>query len=131
MSIIGWVTIAEADAYFATRLNAAEVWASGTDKAAALTTAYNDLVACGEFDFSNVASGDDANPLKMAQCEQALFLLQDPSMEKRLALQAQGVTSAGIVSESYRGADSIVISPRAKQALRHLASDSGSFPIER
>lgn len=133
-ALIGFVSIAEADAYFLTRLGASTYWTSGAEKTAALTTAYNDLVSCGQFDFSDVASGEEDADLKLAQCEQALFLLQNPDMESRLALQAQGVTAAGIVSEAYNGASDIIIAPRASQTLAaagYGSTDCGTFTIER
>jgi hypothetical protein len=134
--------IALADAYFLTRLGASQHWASGTEKAAALTTAFNDLVGCGEFSF-DVASGEDApSAFSFALCEQALFLLANQGgVDERSALLAQGVTTAGIINESYnkivgfKTPTDIVIAPKARGVLASYRSDSGAktgtFPIER
>ena len=127
--------IALADAYFVTRLGADDHWASGTEKAAALTTAFNDLVGCGEFDL-DLASGEDVpNAYDVALCEQALFLLMNQGgIDERGALQAQGVGAAGIIKETYSaGQKSIVISPKARGLLADylVVNGTGTFTIER
>lgn len=100
------VTVSEADTYFTTRLGA-DAWTnSGSSKTAALQTAENQLAAV----YGAVSD-------KNAVCEQALFLLQDPAADRRASLQAQGVTQAGIVQESYKGAGGILVCPYARQVL--------------
>jgi hypothetical protein len=112
-----WVSEADADTYFSTRLGASTYWASGTEKEAALTTAqwqiensdlftgYPDLSVTGETAVQAMAD---------AVCEQALFLLQDTDVDSRMALQAQNVQQAGIVQETYKlGNGGIAISGRA------------------
>lgn len=91
------VTVAEADTYFATRLGASAwtVASSGT-KTAALQTAENDLSL-----YYTLVSDNDLN--KRAVMEQALFRLLDLGIDRRAAVQAQGVQSAGVVAESYAG----------------------------
>jgi len=133
-----WLTIAEADAYFATRLGAADYWTPTLDKTAALTTAQSFLERSGRFTFPVEADDPDgyaaaAEPKRVAVCEQALFLLRDPAgVEARMALQAQGVLSAGIVQETYTGAQTLPIAPMAAAVLQAYASGSGNaFPIER
>lgn len=97
-TIYGWVTLVEAETYMATRLGATKHWYSGVSKAAALQTAYNQLISCGLFDFPETA----ISGMKNAQCEMALFLLQhQEDADARMGLQAQGVTQAGIVQETY------------------------------
>jgi len=97
-TIYGWITLAEAETYMATRLGASEHWNTGASKIAALQTAYNQLVACGLFSFPETVVA----AMKNAQCEMALFLLiHQKDMDIRKGLQAQGVTQAGIVQESY------------------------------
>ena len=121
---MSWVTEDEADTYFATRYGAAQHWASGTDKTAALATAYCDLIDCGDFEFEDVASGEEAEQeLKDAQCEQALFIIQQgAAIDLRAALQEQGVASAGIMQEGYDGRGARVpISPRARAMLSAYA----------
>ncbi len=109
---IGWVTEATADTYFTTRLNSASWWLTGTAKEAALTTAYNDLNDCGLFVFPSTAT----DAMKRMQYEQALFILvATRAAEKRLAIQAHGVKSAGVVKETYGDMlPGIPIAPRAK-----------------
>lgn len=92
---MGLVSVEWADAFMAKRLGASTAWPSDADtKEAALETAENDLAAA----FGDVPDTDTG---KKAVCEQALFRLVNTGADRRAALQAQGVTSAGIVQESY------------------------------
>jgi len=101
-SSLVFLTVAEADTYFATRLGASEFWASGTEKEAALGTAERQIVATDRWTFDAPASGEDYDDeIKYAVCEQALFLLVDTDSFERTALQTQGVVEAGIVAEKY------------------------------
>ena len=100
-----WLTVAEADSYFETRLGA-DKWASASaeTKLAALTTAQRDIENCGLFTFDAIASGESGTESQQAAvCEQALFRLIDTSMDNRAALRAQGVIEAGVVHEKYQG----------------------------
>ncbi len=140
-----WVTEADAEAYFATRLGASEYWASGTDREAALTTAYNDLAGCGLFDFELPSGEEIPNAWAVALCEQALFLLMDEGIDARAGLISQGVSQAGIVKESYNrltahtSPGGIVIAPKARALLADYLSETaaeeaastGTFPVER
>ena len=110
---IGYLTIAEADFYFSTRLFA-DAWAdiaptSGDPiKTAALTTAYERLYFSGLFNLPLFldATADQLVVLKKAQCELSLYMLIHLADEdRRKGLQAQGVTVAGIVKEQYSEAD--------------------------
>lgn len=123
------VDVGAADVYFATRLGAAEHWASGVDKEGALQTAENMLAV--EFDLESVEV--DAEVVEKAVCEQALFLLRDPAWETRASLRAQGVASAGIVQETYTSGDEQPICRFARKALAKAArgTGGGSFPVER
>jgi hypothetical protein len=90
---------AQADTYFATRLNAT-AW-TGTNKTPALWTAYHRLIDCADYDLS--ATTPTSEPLRRAQCEMAYYMLKHLSAEDhRLGIQAQGVISAGIVQEAYK-----------------------------
>lgn len=112
-----WLTEEEADTYFETRLGATAIWTDSVDKTAALTTAQAHLVNAGEFTFTDEELEEPTAAMQNAVCEQALFLLRDPDMETRLALQAQGVTQAGIVQETYggrRGTFPIALQARAE-----------------
>lgn len=110
---IGYLTLAQADSYFSTRLFSTAwtgiVPASGDPvKTAALTTAFDRLFYCGLFSLPTLAAAtaDQLIVLKKAQCEMALYLLAHLQDEdRRLGLQAQGVTVAGIVKEQYKEAD--------------------------
>lgn len=94
-----WVTVEEANLYFADRLASADYWNTNTLKEAALITAYKFLVNSGRWDFPTTASQN----MKDAQCEMALFLLIHlADMDRRKGLQAQGVIAANLVGESYK-----------------------------
>jgi uncharacterized protein YcfJ len=125
-----YITVAEADTYFATRLGAGAYWSDSTDaavKLAALQTAENALLA--EYAL------EDTDTCKNAICEQALFLLRDPAgVEARAALRAQGVTAAGVVGESYSHGDGQAICPYARRVLVGLligGAQTGTVPWER
>lgn len=110
---IGYLTLAEAESYFSTRLFSTAwtgiVPASGDPvKTAALTTAFDRLFYCGLFSLPTLAAAtaDQLVVLKKAQCEFSLYLLQHLADEdRRKGIQAQGVTVAGIVKEQYAEAD--------------------------
>ena len=111
-----WITIAQADAYFAGRLGADRHWTDLTDKAAALRTAQRQLMAAGRYRLPDLP--DEA--MALAVCEQALFLLlQGEGLDRRLGLQAQGVTAAALVGETWgaRPLDALPICPLARAFL--------------
>jgi len=93
-----WVTEAEANTYFLTRIHGDDYWTdSASDNIPALITAYNWLNV--RYDLPVVGTAD----IKNAQCEYALFLLQhQPDLDLRMGLQAQGVIVAGVVKERYK-----------------------------
>jgi hypothetical protein len=110
---IGYLNIAAADGYFSTRLFSA-AWTSIVDdsgqttKTAALTTAFDRLYYSGLFTLPTLATATVAQlvVLKKFQCEMALYLLAHLADEdRRLGLQAQNVTVAGIVKEQYKESD--------------------------
>jgi len=110
----GWVTEAEADAYFASRYGASDFWASGADKDGALETAYNQLNNSGLFTLPDTT----VDAMKQAQYEQALFvIIHMEDFDRRGGLQAQGVIEAGIVKEKYNYKPTFPICPMAKQLL--------------
>jgi hypothetical protein len=121
--VIGWILLVDAETYMATRVGATKYWHSGAEKIAALMTAYNQLVACGLFDFPVDVSVN----MKNAQCEMALFLLiHQEDMDTRMGLQAQGVTQAGIIQETYNpdNVDAIPIPPIVKTMLESYKTDT-------
>ena len=87
-----WVTIAEADSYFADKWGAATTWAGLTavQKSQLLISAYNWLRSMSGYSLQPTAAA--AQPLKNAQFEAAWFLYRfNEEQEKRRALYAQGV----------------------------------------
>lgn len=97
-----WVTEDAADSYFADRVDAGGVWASGASKVKALKTAQRQIQLADRWTVPATATG--GTPLRAitaAICEQALFVLLCEDVDRRTALQAQGVRNAGVVSEAY------------------------------
>jgi len=122
MATYGWITDANADIYFSTRLDASTYWASGTDKVGALTTAYNRLNRSKKFNLTGATQA----LLEEAQCEQALFMLQQGiGLDQRMGVQAQNVLEAGVVKEKYRN-DSvgIVIAPIVMEILEAYVTNT-------
>ncbi len=148
-----YITIEEADLYFATRANASTYWKSGVDKQALLTTAQWQIENCGSFQlgvpyteqdgWGNISylwrafiSGDVIpQVIKDAICEQALFLaVHGADILKREGLIAQGVTNSSVVGEAFQGrGKGITIAPSAMTCLSadYLGGSSGSIPWER
>ena len=106
-----WISLECANEFMSARFGAGEHWddLSDTEKSAALITAFKQIKNSGLFSFPAAATPD----IRDAQCEQALFIVQhQKDADQRLGLQAQGVTSAGIVKEQYKdGRADIAISP--------------------
>ncbi|NCC60049.1 MAG: hypothetical protein EOM12_03735 [Verrucomicrobiae bacterium] len=122
-----WVTVEYANTYFSTRLNAYTFWTTGTSKEAALVTAYEFLMGCGQY---SIAADSTDPAVKKAQCEMALFLLQHGAdMDSRKGIQAQGVTQAGIVGESYdlAMAGTVPLPPIVKQLLKDSMIEGSGF----
>jgi hypothetical protein len=136
---IGYLSLADADLYFSTRL-AAEPWTSipadsnHIKKIAALTTAYDRLYFSGLFDLPLllIATADQLVVLKKAQCELALYMLLHLADEdRRKGLQAQGVTVAGIVKETYKDTDMnyLPIPPFVIGLLAEFAIEDSPFYV--
>lgn len=106
---IGWFdTVAEADAYFAgnrletTAWDALTVTSSKDEKTAVLRMAYDRLRFCRHFSIPATPTADQTERLQIAQCETAYYLAMHLlSEDRRKGLQAQGVTGAGVVKETY------------------------------
>jgi hypothetical protein len=93
-----WISVEDANLYFADRLSSGDYWNTNTLKSAALITAYKFLVNSGLWSFPSVAT----QLMKDAQCEMALFLLIHlADMDRRKGLQVQGVIAANLVGETY------------------------------
>ena len=117
-----WVTEAEANTYLEARVKSGDYWTDGAiDNIPALITAYKWLKA-GKFTIPATIT----QPIKDAQCEMALFLLQhQPDLDLRMGLQVQGVIVAGVVKEQYRQDNYIEmpIPPIVQQLLAEYDTD--------
>lgn len=118
-------TIAEANAFFVTRLNVGTFWdddVADATKTAALTTAEVQLGTA-------YTLGDPATDVvKQGIYEQAFFLLQQgEGVDRRAGLQAMNVSTAGTVREAYRQmrAGQIAIAPMAAALLADLETAAG------
>lgn len=97
VGVNSWVTIAQADAYLATKYGAG-AWAalSVADKTALLVTAFNLIRRQSGYDIA-ATSTDQA--VKDAQCEVAWFwYVHGEEWDKRSALYASGVRSFTVMS---------------------------------
>lgn len=123
-----WVTTAEADAYFVTRAGIGTLWSQHDDapevKTALLVTAQQAIDLSDDYTWPD--DDEITQRMKDAVCEQVVFMLLDPDLELRAALQAQGVIEAGIAKEKYREAPpgGIVLAPRVKVLLKSLINDN-------
>lgn len=109
-----WISLEDADTYFAFRLRS-DAWkvAPKDVKQAALVTAKRQLGML----YSGLPT-DVSEVMEHSNCEQALFLLQqNGDNDMRAGLQAQGVTQAGVIKETYAGAGGVAIAPLARQIL--------------
>lgn len=122
-----WVTTAEADTYFATRHGIGTLWSqydsAPAAKTALLVTAQQPIELSPDYTWPDDAVITQA--MKNAVCEQAYFMLLDPDIELRAALQSQGVVEAGLVMEKYRQSVSgeIPLAPLVKTLLKSLEND--------
>ena len=109
-------------------------------KTAALTTAFDRLYYSGLFDLPALADATAAQlvVLKKAQCELALYMLIHLADEdRRKGLQAQGVTAAGIVKETYGGGvggsadvlDTLPIPPIVAKMLEDYSAAGSGFEV--
>jgi hypothetical protein len=108
MPNIGWFdTVETADDYFETERLETSAWdaldnVSGKTKA--LNMAYTRIYYCGLFEVPDYASAtaDELVILQKAQAEMAYYLAMHLADEdRRKGIQAQGVSAAGIVKETY------------------------------
>lgn len=131
------VTTTYADSYFEDERLNTDAWDDNPSMhQAALNMAENQLESIAAMDYTNEQH-------KKAVCEQALFLLQyGDGADRRAALQAMGVISAGVVQEVYertgvalaayaaRVLEGVLLSPKAYLATKRLVRDdctSSSF----
>jgi hypothetical protein len=90
-------------------------------------------MSCADF---SIDAAEDAQAVKDAQCEMALFLLQHQAdMDARQGLQAQGVQKADVVGETYDldRASQLAMPPVVAQLLAGYSSLSplGAVTLER
>jgi len=128
-----WVTLAEANAYFAAKWNATE-WTDGTiidaDKEKLLKNAFNWIRQQSGF---SIAATETAEIVKQAQCEAAWYIYKYwDSHEKHAAQDAQGVESFKIMnfSEKLKG---VQFPPSiSDMLLDYVDNEGGYFPeVER
>lgn len=123
-----WLSEADANTYMGDRLDAGGYWEDEeTDNVRALITAYKWLNS-GKYAFPD----DATQPMKDAQCEMALFLLQhQPDIDLRMGLQAQGVIAAGVVKERYKDDNyvELPIPPIVQKLLESYQTDRPVFLI--
>ena len=103
MADIGWISVTNANTYFDTRFSH-DSWTAlaNEQKTAVLTTAYDRLRYCNEFSIPTSPTAPQKALLADAQCEVAQYMIIHLSDEdRRKGLQAQGITDAGIVKETY------------------------------
>ncbi len=128
MDKIGWVTLAEANTYMGERLGSDNFWDTEdtTKNTKALKTAYNRLQV-GDWSFPE----EETQAMKDAQCEMALFLLQHlTDIDARTGLQAQGVTSAGVVQEQYDKGLATGFPPIIEELLGSLEKGKSAYKIK-
>lgn len=138
MAEIGWFdALSTAESYFtAERLNTTAWDALSTDakKTKALTQAYNRLYYSGLFELPTYAEASAAQliVLQKAQAEMAYYLAQHLADEdRRKGIQAQGVTEAGIVKETYSEANlsDIPIPPLVAGILVDYSTEGEAFYV--
>lgn len=132
---IGWVNLSIANTYLNSRYQDIKYWDNDTpstsEKEAALWLAYYNIVSSNKFRFNSNSKITDW--LQKAQCEQALYIIQQgQAREARMALQSQNVTRADVVKEYYRANSAYIdISVAAAALLRDYRVDQGWGTIER
>ena len=131
MPDIGWTSSVNANSFFTTRYGAG-AWASLTvaEQTALLTTAWNRILYDPRW--SIPASPDAATKAKLAyaQEETAWYMYTHIEDEdRRKGLQAQAVTQAGIVQESYDKdkLNEIPLPPEALAVLNKLFKAAKPF----
>jgi hypothetical protein len=138
---VGWTSVSLADVYFlASRLSspfwdALVVVSGGRDqKSAVLSQAYNRIRLSKQFSIPASPTADQLEKLQIAQCEMAYYLaLHLADEDVRKGLQAQGVTAAGIVKETYSeaGLGSTPFPPEVLEWLdEFLAVTSPFYAVE-
>ena len=131
---IGWMaSLAEADDYYDNRFQNA-LWLELTEqrKTAALTTAYKRIYYSSDFDVPDPPSAALLAKLKDAQCEMTYYLLVHLKDEDvRKGLQAQGITTAGILKETYDkdSLNKVPIPPIVEEILVDIYKYSSSFAV--
>lgn len=102
---IGWLAdLTEANTYFLTSIEMINYWPtlSDAEKTAALTTAYNRLTNSDLLSLPASPTPEQLENLKYAQLEYAgdLSFSMDGGARRRILIN-DGVSSAGVVKESY------------------------------
>lgn len=131
MPDIGWVSLTDAATFFDTRYGADD-WATmkATVQTRLLTTAWNRILYDPRWTIP--ASPDAATKAKLAYAQELTAWYMYTHLEdedRRKGLQAQAVTSAGIVQEVYDKdqATKIPLPPEAEAILDGLFSETKPF----
>lgn len=117
-----WADSSDGDLYFASRHGVGTLWSDlgPSAKTALLTTAQAVLQRNRRWKFldqDGVALAV-SQAMKDAVCEQAMLYLMDPDEDRRAALRAQGVVSAGLIQETFAGPGRAALAPRTIELLR-------------
>ena len=101
----GWIaTLAEADTYFLEERLRTSAWDALTDdeKKKDLNNSYNRILYDDRLNIPSSPTAAQLAKLKIGQLEYGYYLAQHMSDEdRRIGLQAQHITKAGIVEETY------------------------------
>lgn len=123
---IGWVTLTEFTNYCNSKHVNADAYAQTDFNTQALNFAFNCIVTHPELKFTDNTVTDW---MKNAQMEQAIYLIQQAdARDKRLGLQAQGVTRADIIGEYFRKSNRIDLCAGAAMFLSpNFISNGGGW----
>jgi hypothetical protein len=142
MSAIGWVTdLAAANAYFTAERLDSQAWdalailpGSKDGKIAVLNMAYNRLRFCQDYEIPASPTAAQLERLKYAQLELAYYLAMHLSDEdRRKGLQAQGVTVAGQIKETYgttsdiTSLDKLPLPPAVRDIMQDFYFAQGAY----
>lgn len=139
MPAIGWLTngLTDANKYFLEQRLISTAWdaltavsGSKDEKTAVLNMAYNRIRFCKDFSIPASPSTTQLEKLQHAQLECAYYLavhLRDEDV--RMGIQAQGVTSAGIVNESYVDLNTLPLPPIVYQLLDEFSTSGDELYI--
>ena len=127
---MSWVSVENADTYFAEN-KISDYYTSfdnldDIDKTKALAQSQFEIENSSLFVFTDAEISNPTDAMVSAVCEHALWLLDNKDAVKRRSLIMQGVKSAGIFKETYKGDGAgILISEPASSIL--IDAGNGTF----